>query len=353
MMMVKGGRDGQGANEETQGPISQRALGRLTSIRWLRARQRQTRSPKRPERVASPNDALVGELGPNDPVTLPEAAETLLRGMVKASTLRAATARGRLLGAKMRTIFTSGAFGILTFGLGIFGLFLQRLLPENHMSSGSRDMIGAIMGLVSLLLALVLGTLVGSAYGFFATQKANVETLGARTIQLDMALAQYGPEAQPLRDGVKAATKGAYHTIWGGGDTDQKEFDVESYLPMFQRMNEGVSALKPQTPAQTQLIPTIGVNVGVIEQTRLLMSLQLASPVSWPLLIVVVSWSMLLFCGFGVLSRLNATSVAALALGSFAVASAVFLILELNEPFTGLLRVPGASVAETIRALGG
>jgi hypothetical protein len=251
------------------------------------------------------------------------------------------------------TIFISVAVGVLTFGLGTFGLFLQKLLPENHMSSGARDMIGAIMGLVTLLLALVLGTLVGSAYGFFAVQKANVETLGARSIQLDMALVQFGPEAQPLRDGLKGALQHSYHTIWGGGDTDPKELEVASYLPMFKRMNLGVALLDPKTPAQSQLMGAIGANVAIIEQTRLLMSLQLASPVSWPLLDIVVSWAMLLFCGFGVLSRFNATSVVALAFGSFAVASAVFLILELNEPFTGLFRIPGASVEETIRALGG
>jgi hypothetical protein len=99
-------------------------------------------------------------------------------------------------------------------------------------------------------------------------------------------------------------------------------------------------------------LPTIGANVGIIEQTRLLMSLQLASPVSWPLLGVVVSWAMLLFCGFGILSRLNATSVAAVLVGAFSVASATFLILELNEPFSGLFRIPSASVVQTIKAIG-
>jgi hypothetical protein len=44
------------------------------------------------------------------------------------------------------------------------------------------------------------------------------------------------------------------------------------------------------------------------QQTRMLTSLQLASPLSWPLLLIVVSWAMLLFCGFGVLSGLNGTS---------------------------------------------
>jgi hypothetical protein len=273
----------------------------------------------------------------------------LIAGLGAGARESAANIGGRFV----TTIFISAGVGVVTFAFGVFGLYLQRLLPENHMSTGSKEMIGAIMGLLTLLLALVLGTLVGSAYGFFAIQKSNVETLGARSIALDMALVQYGPEAQPLRDGLKGALNRAYHTIWGGGDADPKELEVASYLPGFVMMNQAISSLNPKTPAQTQLVGTIGANVGIIEQTRLLMSLQLASPVSWPLLIIVVSWAMLLFCGFGVLSRLNSTNVVALAFGAFAVCSAVFLILELNEPFTGLFRIPGASVEQTLRAVGG
>jgi hypothetical protein len=82
------------------------------------------------------------------------------------------------------------------------------------------------------------------------------------------------------------------------------------------------------------------------------MSLQLASPVSWPLPIVVASWSILLFCGFGILSRMNITTLAALALGSFAIGSAIFLILELNEPYSGLFKVPRGAMQQAIEALG-
>jgi hypothetical protein len=60
---------------------------------------------------------------------------------------------------------------------------------------------------------------------------------------------------------------------------------------------------------------------------------------------------MLLFCGFGVLSGLDPTSVAALALGSFAVASAIFMILELGHPYTGLFRIPAGSMEQTLAAL--
>jgi hypothetical protein len=248
-------------------------------------------------------------------------------------------------------ISISLAVGVLTFGFGMLGLYLKRLLPERHMSSGSKDMIGAIMGLVSLLLALVLGTLVGSAYGVFATQKANVEKLCAASLELDLAFRQYGAETQPLREALRASTASAYDAIWGDGAAYREQFDVGAYMPRFEKWNETIATLSPHTPAQTQLLSSMIASSSAYQETRLLASLQLASPLSWPLLVIVVSWAMLLFCGFGVLSGLNSTSAVALGLGSFAVASAILLILELSQPYTGLFRIPAASMEQTLAAL--
>lgn len=61
---------------------------------------------------------------------------------------------------------------------------------------------------------------------------------------------------------------------------------------------------------------------------------------------------MLLFCGYGVMSRLNSTSIIALVVGSFAVGSAIFLILELNQPFTGMFRLPASAMEQAISVLG-
>jgi hypothetical protein len=239
----------------------------------------------------------------------------------------------------------------LTFGFGYAGMWLQKLLPESHMTSGARDMIGAVMGLIALLLALVLGTLVGSAYGFYATQKANVEVMAARSIQLDMALKSFGPEAAMIRAGLKRSIVQAYNAIWVD-HLDPQEYRVRDLVTGFDRLNNAVAALKPTTPEQTAALPTINVSIGIIEQTRFLMALQLASPISWPLLIVVVSWAMLLFAGYGVMARLNGTAVFAAFIGAFAVGSAVFLILELNQPFIGLFRLPAAAMQQTIAVLG-
>ena len=87
-------------------------------------------------------------------------------------------------------------------------------------------------------------------------------------------------------------------------------------------------------------------------QTTLLMRRQLASPVPKLLLFVVVGWSGLLFLDFGRLNPFNVVSLAAVALGSIAVASAVYMILEFSQPYSGLFRISPVGVDNLIGVLG-
>jgi hypothetical protein len=180
----------------------------------------------------------------------------------------------------MASLVISVAVGFLTFGLGVLGLYLKRLVPERHMSAGSRDMIGAVIGLLSLLLVLVLGTLVGSAYGFFATQKGDIESLCARSLELDLAFRQYGPETKPLREALRDSMQEALDAIRGDRAAYQRHFELGGYMSKFEQWNQTLSSLSPRSPAQTALASSMGASSAAFQQTRLLMSLQLASPIS-------------------------------------------------------------------------
>ena len=122
----------------------------------------------------------------------------------------------------MTAVWVAIVVTIITFVGGVLGLYLQKQLPDEHSVEKSRDMIGAVMGLVTLLLALVLGTIVGSAYFFSATQQSELQALSAQAIQVDEALAQFGPEAKPLRDKWKANLEKNLKIFWGGGDVDPR-----------------------------------------------------------------------------------------------------------------------------------
>jgi Protein of unknown function (DUF4239) len=254
----------------------------------------------------------------------------------------------------MITVWICIAVALLAFLFGVAGLYLQKLLPEPHSIDRSREMIGAIVGLVSLLLALVLGTLIGSAYSFFSTQKSEIETFAAREVQLDLALAEFGAETKAARTRMRQTLQSVRNMVWGDGAGANAAPDISVRAPLehLRELDEYVASLDPKTPAQRQFVAAAAADAGVIEQTRVLISMQLASSISWPLVVVVVSWALILFCGFGLLSRLNGTTLAALAFGAFAVGSALFLILELSQPFTGVFRVPSAAFDEMLASIG-
>src|SRR5579871_2801395 len=239
---------------------------------------------------------------------------------------------------------------VLVFGAGMLGLFLSRRLPDEH-ASASRDMIGAIIGLISLLLALALGTLIGSAYSFYSTQKSELETFASRAVQLDLALANFGPETAIARQKMKETLQNVHDAIWGSGPTNASDLSVAAPLQHLREMDLYLAGLDGKTTAQKQFAATANMAAGIMEQTRILISLQLANPISWPLVVIVVSWALILFCGFGFMSRTTPPTFAALALGAFAVGSALFLILELSEPFGGLFPVPSGAFEQMLTVL--
>jgi hypothetical protein len=251
-------------------------------------------------------------------------------------------------------IWVSAGAALVAFVAGLFGLGLQRLLPEPHTSDRSRDMIAAIVGLVSLLLALVLGVIIGSAYAFYSNQKTELETIAARALQLDIALAAFGPETKEARADLKAGMQRVHHMFWGERpifDSDPGQLAAGT-IGSLKAIDAAIAALDPRTPLQKQAAAAAVVDAGLIQNNRLLIALQLKAPVSWPLVTVVVLWSILLFCGFGLLSRINATTIAALGFGGFAVGSALFLIIELSQPYTGLFCVPSSALERSIEELG-
>src|SRR6266403_5836034 len=72
-------------------------------------------------------------------------------------------------------------------------------------------------------------------------------------------------------------------------------------------------------------------------QLRTLLVAESISSISKPLLIVVSFWLVIIFLSFTLIAPRNATATFALIVSAVAVATAIFLILELDRPFNGLL----------------
>jgi hypothetical protein len=243
---------------------------------------------------------------------------------------------------------------VAVFASGTVGLVLQRILPEKFTTGGPRDMIGAVVGLLTLLSALVLGLLIWTAYGVYAGQNLAVQTLAAKVLQLDLALADYGPDATALRTQIRQNLGKTIDEVWGADQSDAsfvaKNFSAA--VESLRNREKALAELHPTTDAEKQELASATTIVAAIGQSRLQMSFALSNPVSYPLILMVVGWAIFLFCGYGLMSKGNPMSIAAGAVGAVAVASAVFLILDLSDPYSGAFRTSSAPLEQVLAVMG-
>ena len=70
-----------------------------------------------------------------------------------------------------------------------------------------------------------------------------------------------------------------------------------------------------------------------------------------PFLIVLISWLTIIFVTFSLFADSNATTITALGIFAFSAAAAIFLILELGQPFAGLMMISDEPLRSALEPL--
>jgi hypothetical protein len=220
-------------------------------------------------------------------------------------------------------------FGCVFAG-ALIGMWLRSVLPKHHLGDDTKDLMKLGVGLIGTMSALVLGLLVASAESSYSTQSTELTQMAANVILLDRMLAHYGPEADDARATLKIAVARNLDQIWPKGGVEPS--------PSASRPNNDImfDKLQELTPhSESQLL---------FEQN--------GTTVSTPFLVVVVFWLSILFMSFGLFAPRNATAVTTLIVSAISVAGAIFLILELEHPFTGLVQIPETPLRIALLVIG-
>lgn len=213
-------------------------------------------------------------------------------------------------------------------------------------------MISAISGLMTLLSALVTGLLIWTAYGVYSNQNAAVQNYAVRALQEDLALTEYGPDAAPVRAKLNDRLARTIEEMWGSrGDAD---FVSRNYQAAIENLRAGqtyLDSLHPSTDSQKSALAAANQAHALVGQTRLQMALALTDPVSYPLLFIVITWVAFLFCGFGLTAGGNRMAYAVMIVGAAAVSMAVFAIVDLSTPYTGLFKVSSTPIERVMKVV--
>jgi hypothetical protein len=238
------------------------------------------------------------------------------------------------------------------FGGALLGMFLRVLLPEHHLSENTKDIIKLAMGLIATMAALVLGLMIATAKSSYDTQDAAVKHTAAKILLLDRMLSNYGPETKEARELLRRTVASRLEAIWPEDRSQRARWDAPETGFAAQEIETGILRLSPQNDAQRWL-RTQALRIGRdIMETRWLVVGSLGSAVPVPFLVVVVFWLTIIFGSFGLFAPCNATVVAVLFLCALSVAGSIFLILEMDQPFDGLIRVSSAPLRYTLSHLG-
>jgi hypothetical protein len=235
------------------------------------------------------------------------------------------------------TIIGALVFACL-FGAGLLGLRVRAALPEDHRSTETKDAVKVGMGLVATMAALVLGLLVASTKGSYDTQKNEVIQMAAKTVFLDRVLANYGSETAESRDILRQSVGSAIDHIWPDKKSSQAA-QLDPSVSSGETFFNSIQKLSPQNDVQRSLKSQATQIATDLGQMRWLLFEQTETSISVTMLIVLISWLAIIFMSAGLFAPPNATVVIALMLAALSISGAIFLILELDSPFDGVIQI--------------
>ena len=239
----------------------------------------------------------------------------------------------------------------LIFGGALVGMVVRPLLSEQHLHPDSRDVVKLATGLIGTLTALVLGLLIASAKSSFDQKTNQVRQMTASIILMDDLLAQYGPEAAPIRKLLRQSIQPLANRIWHEEEIptgNLVHFESSAESSAFE--NE-LERLSPSNDAQRSLQSRAIQTFTEGAQIRLQLFTQTGGSIPTPFLIILVFWLSAIFVSFTLFARTNLVVMASLFVCALSFACAIFLVLELDNPFTGLMGISSATLRSALLPL--
>jgi len=228
-----------------------------------------------------------------------------------------------------------------TFGGVLLGMRLQNTLPGHHLNAESKDTVKVGIGLVATMTALILGLVTASAKSSYDAANSAVKRTAVEILTIDRLLARYGSETDEIRKGLQRAIGERIDMIWSQGSSQLANLDPvrSGTVREDELLSLAIRTLKPRDDSQRVLKSRALDMAETLLQERWLVFAGAETPVPVPFLVILLFWLTITFASFGVYAPRNATVLTILFVCALSVSLAVFLVLEMNAPFEGLLKI--------------
>lgn len=252
----------------------------------------------------------------------------------------------------MTSLLIAGVVFVCTSAGVILGMVLRSVLPESHLSAESKDVVKLGTGLIASMAALVLGLLVASAKSSFESKAAGFRQMALDVILLDQGLARFGAGSKEVRAKLKSSYASLLEIQRTTSSPRSFGLDAPEISSIGLEVYESVRSLSPADDAERSVQTKALETLADISRIRWTLSQPEDDVIPLPFLVVLVFWLSALFTSFSLFSPRNATVLVALFICSLSVACAIFLIIDMDQPFDGLIQVSRAPLRDALSKLG-
>jgi hypothetical protein len=250
-------------------------------------------------------------------------------------------------------VLNLSGLGLLVFvvlaAAALLSLWLSPHLPEHYRSTETTSNLRLGMGVIATIAAVVLGLLLNGVKGHFDLTEREVQALGADLIVLDQTLRFHGPDATHARDLLARYTE---RVLKGTFPSSSQAPIVDDQVAedLLNQTEQAILNLQPD-PRQPDFKKETLAQMRSIVRRRQMLIAESGSVVSMPIVVTVTLWLGLVFASFGYNAPRNRMMVIILLVCAASIASAVFLIMEIDRPVTGLMTVSSEPIQHALSVM--
>ena len=259
----------------------------------------------------------------------------------------------------MRDIISTVILLVLLCAAALAGHGVKTRLPERHRSRDSFELVPLTINLLVTFTAIVLGLLTSSVKtGFDAAYASRGQYAGALA-QMDRCLRDYGPETDSIRGALRAYVAAVVASTWpdekppeGVRYPDIKDMPItgesRALGAILDEVGSRLRRLDPDDAVHKQLLTVCEQQFSDVVKSRWTVIEQARASISWPFYWVLVFWLVILFVSIGLTAPANPVSVIVIVLSAISIASAVYVIQDLDKPYGGLFGIPSTSMRNAL-----
>jgi hypothetical protein len=184
----------------------------------------------------------------------------------------------------------------------------------------------------------VVGLMLNSAKTTFEAVDRNVHAIATDLILLERTLQRYGPDADQTRQHLLTYVKRAASAA---RQNDPLIADRASEH-LLNDVGDSLRAIQPLGAEQISLWNDARQQFHRIVELRWVIVEQSDGTIPMPLIGMMVAWLVLIFGSFGYRAPRNAIVVTSFVLSTALIAGTIYLILDMDVPFTGPIQVSPA-----------